>query len=232
VRTGSILFEQLEIGKSEGGGAAPQGKEAAPEAKAKAKAEAKAKGKAKGKAPAAGQPSGGGADQPLFSKLDVRVGKVVKAWHHPDADRLFCEQIDIGEASGPRQIVSGLREHYKLEEFEGRKLLVVANMKPAKLVGVVSSGMVLCAKNPEKKVVELLSVPGDLAVGERVLPKDVPSTWEPLAPEQAKKQKVWETVAKDLKTDSGRVACFAGVPLTAAGGAQFLAPTQADAEIS
>mmetsp|Transcript_40769 Transcript_40769/g.110277 ORF Transcript_40769/g.110277 Transcript_40769/m.110277 type:complete len:860 (-) Transcript_40769:99-2678(-) len=229
VRTGSILFEQLEVGKAEGG---PEGgkeaSKAAPEAKAKAKAEAKDKAKAKAKA----APAAGGADQPLFSKLDVRVGRVVKAWHHPDADRLFVEEIDIGEASGPRKIVSGLREHYKLEEFEGRKLLVVANMKPAKLVGVVSSGMVLCAKNPEKKVVELLDVPDDLAIGERVLPKDVPSTWEPLAPEQAKKQKVWETVAQDLRTNADRVACFAGVPLTAAGGAQFLAPTQSNAEIS
>lgn len=232
VRTGSILFEQLEVGKAD---SKPEGNQAAPEANAKAKAEPKAKGKAEAKpkaAKGAPAPAAGGPEQPLFSKLDVRVGHVVKAWHHPDADRLFVEQIDIGEDSGPRQIVSGLREHYKLEEFEGRKLLVVANMKPAKLVGVVSSGMVLCAKNPEKKVVELLDVPEGLAVGERVLPKDVPSTWEPLAPEQAKKQKVWETVAKDLRTDGDRVACFAGVPLTAAGGAKFLAPTQPGAEIS
>mmetsp|Transcript_24475 Transcript_24475/g.70244 ORF Transcript_24475/g.70244 Transcript_24475/m.70244 type:complete len:863 (+) Transcript_24475:138-2726(+) len=229
VTTGSILFEQLELGKAEGSA----GKEATPDkAAAKAEAKDKAKDKDKAKAKAKAAPAAqAGEEQPLFSKLDVRVGHVVKAWHHPEADRLFVEQIDIGEASGPRQIVSGLREHYKLEEFQGRKLLVVANMKPAKLVGVVSSGMVLCAKNPEKKVVELLDVPEGLAVGERVLPKDVPQSFQPLAPEAAKKQKVWETVAKDLRTDANRVACFAGVPLTAAGGAQFLAPTQPDAEI-
>jgi len=171
-------------------------------------------------------------EQPLFSKLEVRVGQVVKAWHHPSADRLFVENIDIGEPAGPRQIVSGLREHYKLEEFEGRKLLVVANMKPAKLVGVESSGMVLCAKNPESNIVELLDVPSDLVVGDRVLPRDVPFTFSPLKPEEVKKQKVWETIAKELRTDGEKVACFAGVPLTTEGGARFLAPTQANAGIS
>jgi len=171
-------------------------------------------------------------DQPLFSKLEVRVGRIVKAWHHPSAQRLFVENIDIGEPTGPRQIVSGLREHYTLEEFEGRKILVIANMKPAKLVGVESSGMVLCAKNPEAKVVELLDVPDDLAVGDRVMPRDVPFTFSALKPDEVKKQKVWETIQKELRTDAERVACFAGVPLTTEGGARFLAPTQASAEIS
>jgi len=170
--------------------------------------------------------------QPLFSKLDVRVGRVVKAWHHPSAERLFVENIDIGEPTGPRQIVSGLREHYKLDEFEGRKILVVANMKPMKLVGVESAGMVLCAKNPTAKVVELIDVPDELAVGDRLLPRDVPFTFSTLKPEEVKKQKVWETIAKELRTDGERVACFAGVPLTTEGGARFLAPTQPNVEIS
>merc|ERR1711972_198940 len=106
---------------------------------------------------------GDGADQPLFSKLDVRVGKVVDAWHHPEADRLFVEKIDVGDPEGPRQIVSGLREHYKLEEFKGKKLLAVCNMKPSKLVKVDSYGMVLCAKKSGK--VELITVPDDLEPG-------------------------------------------------------------------
>jgi len=181
---------------------------------------------------AAAAPVAAPVQQPLFSKLEVRVGRVVKAWHHPSAERLFVENIDIGEPTGPRQIVSGLREHYKLDEFEGRKLLVVTNMKPIKLVGVESAGMVLCAKNPEAKVVELLDVPDELAVGDRVLPRDVPFTFSAVKPEEVKKQKVWETIAKELRTDGERIACFAGVPLTTEGGARFLAPTQSNAEIS
>jgi len=86
--------------------------------------------------------------QPLFSKLDVRVGRVVEAWPHPEADRLFVERIDVGDPEGPRQIVSGLREHYTLEQFIGRNLLALCNMKPARLKNVESHGMVLCAKDP------------------------------------------------------------------------------------
>jgi len=240
VFTGSILFEQLEAVKDEKPAAA-----AAPAAKPEGKGKGKGKGDAKEAAKAAAKPAaakgaakkGGAAppaddpNQPLFSKLDIRVGKVVKAWHHPEADRLFVEEIDVGDAEGPRQIVSGLREHYTLEQFQGRKLLAVCNMKPSKLMGVMSSGMVLCAKNPEAKVVELLSVPDDLEVGTRVLPEGVPGTWAPITPEQVKKQKVWEAVAAIICTDKDKVAMFDGKPLVTASGAKFLAPTQASVAI-
>ena len=64
-----------------------------------------------------------------ISKLDIRVGEIVKAWEHEEADTLYCEEIDLGEASGPRQITSGLKAHYTLEELIGRKVLVVAYLK-------------------------------------------------------------------------------------------------------
>merc|ERR1711971_1429315 len=117
--------------------------------------------KAKAKSAPAASANEDDPNQPLFSKLEVRVGKVMKAWHHPEADRLFCEEIDVGEPTGFRQIVTGLREHYKLDEFEGKRLLVICNMKPAKLKNVMSSGIVLCAKNAETKVIELLGVPDE-----------------------------------------------------------------------
>jgi len=191
------------------------------DAKGDAKAEAKpAKDKGKAKAAPADEED---PDQPLFSKLDIRVGKVLTARFHPEADRLFIEEIDVGEDQ-PRTIVSGLREHYTLEKFVGRKLLAVCNMKPSKLVKVESSGMVLCAKNPDTKVVELLDVPDECKVGDRVLPKGVPGTWAPIKPEKVKKNKVWESVAEQLRTDEKGVACFAGVPLTTKSGELFLAP--------
>jgi len=237
VVTGSILFEQLEVTKTPATVAVPEpsAKEAA-EPKAKAKAKAKEAKEAKPAAAKAAAKGGKAAipednlEQPLFSKLEVRVGRIVKAWHHPEADRLFVEQIDVGEPE-PRQIVSGLREHYSLEEFEGRKLLVICNMAPAKLKNVTSSGMVLCAKSSDKKVVELLDVPADCEVGERVLPEGVPESWAPSVPEAVKKYKVWEGVAQALRSDADRVACFDGKPLRTSKGARFLAPTQTNAEI-
>jgi len=63
----------------------------------------------------------------------------VKVWNHPSAERLFCEEIDVGEGA-PRQIASGLREHFTLEQMQGRRVVVVTNLKPAKLVGFESNG--------------------------------------------------------------------------------------------
>lgn len=192
---------------------------------------AEAVAKAGAKAGAKAAPEEDNPDQPLFSKLDVRVGHVVRAWKHPDADRLFVEEIDVGEAE-PRQIVSGLRERYSLEEFQGRKILVVCNMKPAKLQKVESSGMVLCAKNPGgTPPIELIDVPDSCAVGDRVLPEGVASTWAPVKPDTLKKKKIWESIAEQLRTDAGRTACFAGTPLVTASGVRFLAPTLPDSVI-
>lgn len=238
ITTGSVLFAVQDTKDDADEGVAPAAAAAAPPAKADAKdakgkdAATKGKDAAKAKAKAAPAKPVDDPNQPLFSKLEVRVGKVVKAWHHPEADRLFCEEIDVGEPTGPRQIVSGLREHYTLEQFQGRKILVVCNMKPAKLKNVLSSGMVLCAKNPEKGVVELIDVPESANVGDRLLPKGMADTWAPADPSIVKKSAIWEEVAKELRSNTDRVACYAGVPLVTAAQTQFLAPTLPDAGIS
>ena len=78
--------------------------------------------------------------------MEIRVGLITKVWLHPEADKLFCEEIDVGEEGGPRQITSGLRGHYDLDELQDKKVLVVCNMKASKIVGFASFGMVLAAK--------------------------------------------------------------------------------------
>ena len=55
-------------------------------------------------------------------------------WVHPEADKLYCEEIDVGEEEGPRQIASGLRAHYSEEEMLGKRVLVVANLKVSILI--------------------------------------------------------------------------------------------------
>ena len=76
-------------------------------------------------------------------QVDIRVGVIERAWEHPDSDRLWCEEIAVGDEEGPREIASGLRGHFSLEEMTGRRCLVVCNLKPAKLRGFKSNGMVL-----------------------------------------------------------------------------------------
>ena len=66
---------------------------------------------------------------PDILKLEFKVGLITKVWTHPDADKLYCEEIDCGEQGGPRQIASGLRKHYTESEMLGKRVLVVANLK-------------------------------------------------------------------------------------------------------
>ena len=80
-----------------------------------------------------------------FSKVEMRVGKVVKCEKHPKADKLLVSQIKIG--SEVRQIVSGIANYYKPEDMVGKSVVVVCNLKPVKLRGVESQGMILAAGN-------------------------------------------------------------------------------------
>lgn len=79
------------------------------------------------------------------ARLDIRVGKIIEVSKHSDADSLYVEKIDLGEATGPRTIVSGLVNYVPLEQMKDRMVVVLANLKPANLRGVQSHGMVLCA---------------------------------------------------------------------------------------
>ncbi len=90
-----------------------------------------------------------------FSKIDIKVGKVVECAQHPDADRLLVSQIDTGDKV--RQIVSGIASFYKPEDFVGKSVMVVTNLKPVKLRGVLSEGMVLCGSNKDT----LIAIPTD-----------------------------------------------------------------------
>lgn len=79
-----------------------------------------------------------------FQKLALRVGIIREATEHPNADRLLVLKVDIGEAE-PRQLVAGIRGSYELADLIGKHVVVVSNIKTAKLRGVESQGMVLAA---------------------------------------------------------------------------------------
>lgn len=98
-----------------------------------------------------------------FSKVALRVGQVVEAAPHPDADKLLVLKVDVGEDT-PRQIVAGIATKYAPAELVGRKVVVVVNLAPANLRGVESQGMILAAGG--KAIVDLIGV--DAPVGEVV----------------------------------------------------------------
>uniref|UniRef100_A0A452TS29 Tyrosine--tRNA ligase n=1 Tax=Ursus maritimus TaxID=29073 RepID=A0A452TS29_URSMA len=94
-------------------------------------------------------------EEVIPSRLDIRVGKVISVDKHPDADSLCVEKIDVGEAE-PRTVVSGLVQFVPEEELQDRLVLVLCNLKPQKMRGVESQGMLLCASLDGLSVLSVL----------------------------------------------------------------------------
>ena len=82
-----------------------------------------------------------------FEKMQFAVGEIIKCEPVPKSKKLLCSQVKIGKEV--KQIVSGIRAHYTAEEMVGKKVMVLVNLKPAKLAGVLSEGMLLCAEDAE-----------------------------------------------------------------------------------
>ena len=94
-----------------------------------------------------------------FEKMQFQVGEIISCEAVKKSKKLLCSQVKIG--SEVKQIVSGIKAHYSPEEMVGKKVMVLVNLKPAKLAGVLSEGMILCAEDengelalmvPEKKM--------------------------------------------------------------------------------
>lgn len=89
-----------------------------------------------------------------FSKIEVRIGKIVEAERVPETDKLIRMQVDLGEES-LRQIVSGIAEWYGPEDLIGKLIPIVANLEPRKFKGVESQGMIMAAKDETGKPILL-----------------------------------------------------------------------------
>ena len=80
-----------------------------------------------------------------FAKMQFQVGEIIACEAVPKSKKLLCSQVKVG--SQVRQILSGIKAHYSPEEMVGKKVMVVTNLKPAKLAGMMSEGMLLCAED-------------------------------------------------------------------------------------
>ncbi|KAK4125645.1 nucleic acid-binding protein [Parathielavia appendiculata] len=160
--------------------------------------------------------------------IDLRVGHILKAIKHPEADSLYVSTIAMGDAPGTedtseyegqvvRTVCSGLNGLVPLEEMQGRKVVVVANLKPVKMRGIKSCAMVLAAspkpkeggEDDHKGPVELVNPPAEAKAGERVYFEG----WQG-EPEKVlnPKKKIWETFQPGFTTtDALEVAFDAGV---------------------
>ncbi|KAH7143758.1 multisynthetase complex auxiliary component p43 [Dactylonectria macrodidyma] len=186
---------------------------------AKPKKEKKEKAPKQQKAPAVAAPL-----SPAL--IDLRVGHILKAINHPDADSLFVSTIAVGDKASEdyteyegqicRTVCSGLNGLIPLEEMQGRKVVVVCNLKPVKMRGIKSCAMVLAAspvpkegEDDHKGPVELVAPPADSKAGERVFFEGFDGKPEGVL---NPKKKIWETFQPGFTTTAAlEVAFDAGV---------------------
>lgn len=133
-----------------------------------------------------------------FARVDLRVGRIVKVEKHPNADRLYVEHVDLGEEE-PRIVVSGLVEHVPLEELQDRLCIFICNLKPATLCKVLSSAMLLVAKD-ENGALEPLIPPTGSKPGDKVSIEGVTSDPDAVI---KPKESTWEDVRLRLKMCNG-----------------------------
>jgi len=184
--------------------AAAEGQEGGKGKQKQAAAEA---GATKGK-----QPKGGSSSKPKpkpaekadITRLDIRVGVIRSVTKHPKAQNLYVEQIDLGEEA-PRQVVSGLVKFIPESDMMGARVICLCNLKPAKLVEVMSHAMVLCAGNSDHTQVELITPPEGAKVGERIIIEGFEGEPDARLPP---KRDVFAAVKPSLHVRDDLVPCF------------------------
>jgi len=102
-----------------------------------------------------------------WKKLDLRVGKIVSVEDHPDAERLYVADVDLGDM-GKRKVVAGLKKHYTKKALTGKLCIFLSNLEPAVIRGVKSEGMILAAGDEKNDQVQILAPSKKIALGSRV----------------------------------------------------------------
>ncbi|XP_030609830.1 aminoacyl tRNA synthase complex-interacting multifunctional protein 1 [Archocentrus centrarchus] len=154
------------------------------------------------------------------SRLDLRVGRILSVRHHPLAEAMFVQEVDVGE-NGPRTVVSKLGGKTDPEELQGSLAVLLCNVKACKLKGVVSQARLLCCCTSDD-CIEPLFPPTGSAPGDRVTFLNYPG--EPDRELQSK-QKVWELLQPDLQVDGRGVANYKGCSFEVKGKGLCRAPS-------
>jgi aminoacyl tRNA synthase complex-interacting multifunctional protein 1 len=220
---------EADLGQGSAAPAPPAAQQKGGEGK---KQEKKPKKEKAPKAPKAPKAAPADPNQPSITKIEFRVGLIVKAWKHETADKLYCEEIDVGEETGPRQIASGLVPHYPLEAMQNRRVVVMANLKAKNLVGFKSHGMVCCAakegagaEGGEK--VEFVEPPAGAAVGEVLTFAGLTGDYKPVTPAQVDKKKVLVDALPDFIVNAQGAVEWQGAAFVSSAG-PVTAPTLRD----
>lgn len=161
------------------------------------------------------------------SHADFRVGYIDSIERHPNAEKLYVSKIFAG-GDDIRTVCSGLVDHFSAEELHNRKVVLVANLKPAKLRGIASEAMLLAASNSDGKV-ELVNPPEGSQVGDALHVE----SHEPYPGQGPKLSvKVWRALQSDLRTDHQCNVTYKGLPLLSSSGQKAKVDSFTDAVVS
>ena len=162
-----------------------------------------------------------------FNKLDIRIGEILAVENHPNADSLYVTKINCGDSTGPRTVVSGLVKYFKPEELIGKKVITLCNLKPSKLRGIVSEGMILTSVIKEQSdttstmKLELIEPTTFKSVGDSItlpIESSTCSSSSSIAPSTSTQSEiiskaniskdVWEKISVDLKINANKMLSF------------------------
>jgi methionyl-tRNA synthetase len=101
-----------------------------------------------------------------FAKVQLRVGRVIEASEHPNADKLIVLKVDLGAEQ--RQIIAGIKAYYTPSDLVGKDIVIVANLAPRMMRGLESQGMLLAASSPDKGQVVVLTPQASVPAGSTV----------------------------------------------------------------
>jgi len=138
-----------------------------------------------------------------ITRYDLRVGKIISVEKHPDADSLYVEQIDVGEEK-PRTVCSGLVRHMQPSDLDQKLVVILCNLKPAKMRGITSEAMVMCASTPDK--IELLQPSPDSKPGDRV----ECDGYDCSSPDSQIKKELSDQILTDMRTNDNGEATYKG----------------------
>ena len=103
-----------------------------------------------------------------WQEIELRVGKIIEVFDIEGADKLYKFIVDLGSKIGNRTICAGIKEHYSKKALKGKKISVFVNLKPKKLRGIESQGMILAACTDDESKVILVTPEKDIGVGSRI----------------------------------------------------------------
>lgn len=137
-----------------------------------------------------------------IGRLDLRVGTIVEVTKAPDADTLYLTRVDIGGEY--LSVVAGLAKLFSVDDLIGKNVVILCNLRPSKLRGHLSEGMIMCAKNGD--AMEILEPPSNSQPGDLVYCENYDRT-----PADARdKKRLLESLSPDMLTNDELIACYKG----------------------